>query len=336
MALGRLASSLSMRFAAGAIVWASIGFGSLLALVVQRHELGLEIQVRELGALSDRKLAERLDADTRLARDRLDRLTLDAARGVASLSQRVDVERAIRSGDIVAISRILGHAAKTYGLDGMIVVDAKMRVAGADRGDLDLPAVDKALRAVELGARLRALLLVNDRDAAQDIRLVMEIPAALAAALGARAPGPLGIVAAYPTFDDFGVISGALVGHRMIRIDEPTLSEFASLTGAAIAIVAKGEVIAQGGLTERLPLPLRQFDANFLAADAMGLISRCTPFETSAQICALLPLGELQDLRVEMTRSAPSPTAASSPPWPTSPSESATRSASTTSPTTTA
>ena len=303
MRLWRPLSSLANRFAFSALIGAALGFGVIAALVIYRHEEGLRIQADELGSLSDSKFAALLDTDTRLTRARLDKLASDVARNLAGISQRVDVQYSIKSQNIVAMSEILGKAAKTNHLDGIIVVNEQMQILGAQSGSVDIVSANNRLRQGEFSADLHALLADNDRDAPKDWVKVVEFDADAAEALGSPKAAPLAIIAAHPLFDEFGDLSGALVAHRIVTPDEPTFREFAALTGATIAIVAHGEIVTQAGLKPGAALKFTRLSDNFLMSESYSLVARCLDYGKVAQICAALPMSELNSLRAEMTRS---------------------------------
>src|SRR5450631_62124 len=103
--------SLATRFSTSIVLTGVIVFSSLTAVTVMKLREGVAEQSEQLGSLSKVKLAERLDANAKLARARLDRLLALTESRLDDISQRLDVNKAIASGNIVAMSEVLKPAA---------------------------------------------------------------------------------------------------------------------------------------------------------------------------------------------------------------------------------
>ena len=297
------AKSIATRFASAALIGASLGFASLVALVINRLDYGLTVQATELGILSDHKLSSRLDADAKLIGARLDRLRSEASRNLASIAQRVDVQRAIAMQNVVAISEILGQAARTDNFDGIIAVDAGMRVIGAGSGNVDLLAVNKALHENAIGTRIWPLLDHNERGKPTTYSIIDALDTAMAAAVGAQSPALLAVIAIHPVFDDFGDVSGALIAHHALIPEEPTFVEFSALTNTALIVRTHDGVASQAGLPLKFLPEFTQLDNTFLITHDRQLISRCVNYTQFIETCALLQTKELYDLRADITRS---------------------------------
>src|SRR5205814_1790606 len=83
---------------------------------------------QQLSRLSEEKLGQRLDGEARLAGARVDALFSTTAARLETIAQRADVVKAISSANVVPISELLGRAALAADIDGILVVDAKLRV----------------------------------------------------------------------------------------------------------------------------------------------------------------------------------------------------------------
>ena len=303
MRLKKLLSSLATRFAIVAIVCAAVGFGSLAALVANRHDIGMQIQAQELGQLSDSKFAALLDIYVRLAEARLDKVANDVRHNLAEISQRVDVQRAIMSENIVAISEILSKAAAIDNLDGIVVIDEHLKVLGAHSGSIDLVALNKNLATSQFKEDLEAILNSNDREMPKGWVKVINLGAKAAAALGSASAAPLAIVSAHPFFDEFGELQGALLGFRIITPNEPIFTEFAALTGANLVIFADNSQVMQAGAGAGAEIHFTRMSGDFWESRHFGLVARCLDYKTAARFCVARPANELNALRSEMTRS---------------------------------
>ena len=296
-------SSLATRFALVALLSASVGFGALAALVAYRHETGMQIQAEELGRLSDSKFAALLDTYVLLAKARLDKVVMDVGHNLAEISQRVDVQRTILSENVVAISEVLGKAASNNKLDGIIVVDEKLKILGAQSGSVDLVGVNKSLGQSQIISDLHAILVDNTRETPKNWVKVVHFDQEAASALGSAAIAPLAIVAAHPVFDEFGDLAGALIGYRIITPTEATFREFATLTGGTIAIFSQDALVTQAGQRPDADLHFTRLSNDFLQSEAFGLVARCLDYGDVARFCAARSASELNVLRSEITRS---------------------------------
>src|SRR5262249_9800662 len=152
------------------------------------------------------------------------------------------------SANVVEISELLGRAAQTADIDGILVVDAKLRVFGADSGKVDIVATDSALQASPLAAEMRAIVTDNDRKKPRVLRRTLVLDEATGKALGTTRTAPLASVVMEPIFDDFGDVFAALIAYRVLRDREPTLEEFSRLEGAGLAVVAGDKAISIAGI----------------------------------------------------------------------------------------
>ncbi len=103
-----------------------------------------------------------------------------------SIAQRADVVKAISSANVVAISELLGRAAQAADIDGILVVDTKLRVFGANSDKTDIVTVNRALQDSPLAQEIQGILTDNDRKRPRVLRRVIEVNEQAAQALGAR------------------------------------------------------------------------------------------------------------------------------------------------------
>src|SRR5580704_8026680 len=139
-------SSLSTRLIIAVVATATVAFATSFGLTIVRLDRGLERQAEELGRLSEEKLAQRLDGEARLAGARVESLFVAIGARLESIAQRADVVKAISSSNDVAISQILGRAAEAADIDGIIVVDNKLRVFGAASDKVNIVAANRELQ----------------------------------------------------------------------------------------------------------------------------------------------------------------------------------------------
>jgi diguanylate cyclase (GGDEF)-like protein len=293
--------SLATRFSISIVLTGVIVFASLTGVTVLKLRGGVAEQSEQLGRLSKVKLAERLDANAKLARARLDRLLALTETRLADIAQRQDVNKAVASGNIVAISEVLKPAKALARLDSILVVDADLRVIGAATGAIDLLAANKAIHATAFVDDIRDLLRTNDRTAPRRMRRVLQVDASTNRALGE----PIGSVAdvmVSPLFDDFGDVMGALMATRVIKDHESELVEFANLTNGGVLVMADGTRISSAGLEDSTKALVEDKGAPFTVTTDGKFVARCSPFGGVASVCALAPLSDLYVLRDELVR----------------------------------
>jgi diguanylate cyclase (GGDEF)-like protein len=288
--------SLSARLIVSIVATAIVTVGTFVSLVLLRADRGLAEQTDQLSRLSEQKLAERLEGDARLARSRILTMLDHVSRRFASVAQRADIVKAMISSNTVAISEILRPALASSDLDGVIVVDAKLRVFGAHDLDVDILKANKTLPHSELYAPIRDVIASNDRESRRGYRLKTRLDPLTGAAVGAAGEGALVDIMVEPVFDDFGDVAAVLIGHRLLKADEPTLEEFHALTARSVAILRNGGWISGAGMrpTSAALLGLRT-DLRPEPGDA-EYVSRCVELWSDAQICALASGSELKQL----------------------------------------
>jgi methyl-accepting chemotaxis protein len=306
-------SSLSTRLVVAVLATASVAFILSVSLTIWRLNLGLERQAAQLARLSEEKLGERLDGDARLAGARVQTLFADAGVRLESIAQRADVVKAVSTRNSITISDLLGRAARSADLDGIVVVDSKLAVIGADREALnagqppnieviDILATSQALSAHPFSELMRPLLAENDRKRPTTLRRVVKLTDDLAKAVGSKNSAPLAVVAVEPIFDDFGDVFAALVGYRSLRKSEPTLEEFSKLEGAAVAVFDAERLISLAGSDAWSMRLAAAPGSTLLRTTDDRYWARCADLFESSRICSLAPTSELYTLRDELVR----------------------------------
>ena len=296
-------SSLSTRLIIAVLATATVAFAASFGLTIVRLDQGLERQAEQLSRLSEEKLAQRLDGEARLAGARVDTLFTTTAARLESIAQRADVVKAISSANDVAISQLLGRAAQAADIDGILVVDSKLRVFGADSDKIDIVAANRALQDSPLAQDILAILADNDRKRPRVLRRTVALDEQGAQAFGARARSPLTLVVAEPIFDDFGDVFAALIAHRSLRPREPVLEEFSRLEGAGL--VMAGDRVDFGRPASRATCgraSRRSPNSSLMRSTDGRFWSRCDAIFEQWRVCALAPVGELHALRDELVR----------------------------------
>ena len=188
-------SSLSTRLIIAVVATATVAFAASFGLTIVRLDQGLERQAEQLGRLSEEKLGQRLDGEARLAGARRRGAVLyDFGARLESIAQRADVVKAISSANVVAISELLGRAAQAADIDGILVVDTKLRVFGAaqrqGRHRCRRTARCRRARSRRTSCRSWATTTASVRAS---LRRAVELDDGLAQALGADKPRAAGL-----------------------------------------------------------------------------------------------------------------------------------------------
>ena len=295
-------SSLSTRLIIAVVATATVAFAASFGLTIVRLDLGLERQAEQLGRLSEEKLAQRLDGEARLAGARLDSLFATTGARLENIAQRADVVKAIASANDVAISQLLGRAAQAADIDGILVVDTKLRVFGAASDKIDIVVANRELQESALAQEIRGILADNDRKRPRTIRRTLGLSDHLAQALGAQAGAPMAFVVAEPIFDDFGDVFAGLIAYRTLRPREAVLEEFSRLEGAGLLVLAGQDSISVSGIQEAAATITTAANSSLLQTRDGRYWSRCEALFVEWRACALAPVGELHALRNELIR----------------------------------
>jgi methyl-accepting chemotaxis protein len=295
-------SSLSTRLIIAVVATATVAFAASFGLTIVRLDQGLERQAEQLSRLSEEKLAQRLDGEARLAGARVDNLFTATGARLESIAQRADVVKAISSANVVAISELLGRASQAADIDGILVVDTKLRVFGADSDKTDMVTANRALQGSSLAQDIQAILVDNDRKRPRVLRRAIELNEHSALAIGADEKSPLTFVVAEPIFDDFGDVFAALIAHRSLRAREATLEEFSKLEGAGLAVLSGDQSISLAGINGNSLALAPVADISMLRSTDGRFWSRCDYIFQRWRVCALAPVNELHALRNELVR----------------------------------
>lgn len=299
-------ASLSARLILAVLATATFAFAGFVALAVWRLDLGLERQAEELTRLSETRIIQKLDGEARLARARVQMMFNTMGRLVESLAQRADIAQAVSSNNTVAMSETLGRSIGALDIDGVLVIDPKLRVLGAHSGDVDLLKANEALNLLPIADDILPLLQNNDRKAPRSLRRVVMFDDRTAPAFGSRQRAAMVFVTVDPLFDDFGDVSAALVTHRVLRPREATLTEFSRLEGAGLVVQYRGRTISVAGAENAEAAPDTTIEAvagtELLRTGDGRYWARCVPMYDDYRICALAPVAELHAVRDEMLR----------------------------------
>ena len=295
-------SSLSSRLIIAVVATATIAFAASFGLTIVRLDQGLKRQAEQLGRLSEEKLGQRLDGEARLAGARLGALFASTAARLESIAQRADVVKALSSANVVAISELLGRAAQAADIDGILVVDTKLRVFGAASDKVDIVAANRALHDSPFAQEVLTILGDNDRKRPRVVRRTLALTDELANALGAPATAPFAFIIAEPIFDDFGDVFAALIAHRTLRPREAVLEEFSRLEGAGVLVLAGQDSISVSGISGASASIAEPPDSSLLRTKDGRFWSRCDALFEQWRACALAPVSELHALRNELIR----------------------------------
>jgi diguanylate cyclase (GGDEF)-like protein len=185
-------------------------------------------------------------------------------------------------------------------LDGAIVVDAKLRVFGAHDLDIDILKANQKLPSSELYAPIRDIIASNDRENRRGLRLKTRLNPVTSSAVAAPGEGSLVDIMIEPVFDDFGDVVAVLIGHRLLKTEEPILEEFFTLTGRSIAVLSNGGWVSGAGFrpTAAALLGLRT-DLHARPGNSQ-YVSRCVELWSDALTCALASESELKQLTTQL------------------------------------
>jgi methyl-accepting chemotaxis protein len=295
-------SSLSTRLIVAVVATATIAFAVAFGLTIVRLDQGLKRQAEQLSSFSEEKLGQRLDGEARLAGARVQGLFANFSARLDSIAQRADVVKAISSSNVVAIYEVLGRAAQAADIDGILVVDTKLRVFGAASDMVDIVTANRAIQDSPIAQDVLSIFGDNDRRRPRVMRRTVVMNEGIAHALGATATAPLAFVVAEPIFDDFGDVFAALVSYRTLRPREAVLEEFSRLEGAGVLVLAGDDSISVSGIAEAQARITTPANSSLLRTADGRYWSRCEGLFETWRICALAPVNELFALRDELIR----------------------------------
>lgn len=296
---GRL-RSLSTRFTVGTAATAALSFLCLIILVAYQLERSIERQARSLEAISDARLAATLDADVLLAGKRIEGVLDATTRRVSAIASRADTISAATSLNVVAMSEMLGPAARNADVDVVVVVDGTGKVTGASSDKSDLIALNDMLSKARFAGTIRRLLSDNNPDDPETFTDL--VPAdELGSLVPRKGKETISQIVFAPLFDDFGEVSGGLIAQRWLRPHEPTLLELAKIGSFGIAVLMDGKVISDASFAGGLKVVKQNRSYTNRTADGRHVV-RCGRPIDPLEICALKPIEELFATQQELTR----------------------------------
>lgn len=291
---------IGVRLAAVVLMTGCLTFGVIGVLTSLRLDFGLREQAAALGVLSERQLGQKLEAEAKLARARLDMLFAEADRQVLALSRRADVVQTVQTGNDITIRELFAPAARTADIDVLLAVAPDGFVTGANAA-VDLLEVNDSVRTSDLGAEIRRILKSatrRDRGAFNETR---RLGGSLGPALGIDR-GRIGRVAIEPVFDDFGDVSGALVGIRLLAPVEPTFERFAELAQVSVMVLtASGPMSRAGGSSIELAYQPQPQAGLLFTADRTH-VAQCADYVAASLVCAFTGAAEIKASQDQMFR----------------------------------
>lgn len=293
-------SSLLWHYTYGAVFTAVCAFAGLIGLVAYQLESSMERQETELLNLSHARLLETLTADVKLAGTRLEFLFQDRLRRVTAISERIDTAKAVESRNNVAMSELLGPAAKLADVDSLVVLDEMGRVIGASSYSADLVTLNIRIRKLGFFGEIAASLKNSLPGQKRTFSAILPREDT-----GIFVPGDninaVSQVVFVPVFDDFGYVIGGLLAQRWLRAEETLLVDLANINSFELAVVFADTVISRanfsGGFGD-LEVSPRAPNITF---DGSKIIECGIPL-APVTVCAMLPIQELTATQAELTR----------------------------------
>lgn len=292
-ALGR---SLALRWVLSVIAAATLGFGALLLVAGAEMKYQVGAQAEAVHDLASRRLAQQADAAIALVQERLASHFSALEKSLDSVAAHVSTQAAIKSRNDVWVAEEVGRRLIQAGFSGAIVLDADLRVIGADRPGAALVFANETLQMHELRHNLKSMLGGRSGSALPRYRFSGIVDPVLAAILLAPGDESYGFVTGVPVYDEFGDTVGVILAYRVIRMHEPMLADFARITGSKVMMLAGNHVISATGfrLEEmRLPPP----DANgLILIEDLEVVARCRHEPSPLTLCVMEPLSAITRL----------------------------------------
>jgi signal transduction histidine kinase/ActR/RegA family two-component response regulator len=293
--------SIGARLAAVVLVTGCLTFGVIGTLASLRLDRGLHEQAMALAALSKLQLAERLQSEADLASARLDMLFAASDRQVQALAQRSDISKIVATQNDVTIREMFAPAARTAELDTLMAVASNGHVIGASVS-ADLLAIDQALRTSDLEPALHAILQSATRRDRRTFRQTRRVGPTLGLPLDFRNDQVVHTTIE-PIFDEFGDVSGALLGIRRLSSVEATLERFVELAHVGVSVITDtGTISSAGGLARTFPYRYSASKTDLIPGDDGRTVARCTPYEAETEVCAFTDASTIQTSQQQMLR----------------------------------
>ncbi|MCK7613902.1 bifunctional diguanylate cyclase/phosphodiesterase [Roseibium sediminicola] len=293
-------SSLLWHYTYGAVFTAVCAFAGLIGLVAYQLEGSMARQETELLNLSHARLLETLSADVKLAGTRLEFLFQDRLRRVNAISERVDTAKAVESRNNVAMSELLGPAAKLADVDSLIVLDEKGRVIGASAYSADLVTLNDRIQKFGFFGEIAASLKSSYPGEKLTFSAVLPRDDTSIFVPGDTV-NAVSQVIFVPVFDDFGYVIGGLLAQRWLRTEEPLLADLAEINSFELAVVFDNMVISRANFSGSLADLETSPTAPNITYNGARIIECGVPVSPMT-VCALLPIEELTATQAELTR----------------------------------
>ncbi|AMJ61433.1 diguanylate cyclase [Bosea sp. PAMC 26642] len=279
----------------GVLTFTLIGAVSWVRLRQDAAEQGSAV-----AQMSRQQIATRLDAEARLAEARLNILFNEANRQTRYLSQRLDIVKAVASSNTVAIEAILAPASATGELHAVLVANATGTVTGASRA-MDLLAASEAMEKLGLKPAILSVFDDNRRNDPRAIYATYRIPEGFTQALEMPKGRTIAHLAIEPVFDDFGDVTGALIGLRTLAPSERTFESFAGIVGAGVVVFDSNRIVSAGGPISLQLTPMSDTRGNHLIVDESSKrVARCVASLLGLRICAHVEASEVEETQREM------------------------------------
>lgn len=298
----RFSSSFSTRLVFLVLSMALFTFAIFYSLTYFKLKGSIERQTDQIGILSNQKVMRELDGQAKLASSLLQDLGKILTRRLEGIAQRSDVIRAVQSGNVVAINDVIGRAAKLADVDGVIVLDDKLRVVGSQAESVDLLSAHQSLHDSPFLQHIKDVLKGNNPNSPVVYEKLHKFDRDLSQIMDMEQAHPLSFVSIVPLFDDFGEVMGAFVAHRFVRSTESKLTEFSGLERTGIVLQSDTEIVSSAGVSAQVGYVSQNTISEIRLTSDGRHIARCVPFFSSFEVCSVVPLNQLYELRNELVR----------------------------------
>ena len=296
-----LFSSIAMRLVAVVLLTGILAFGAIGGLTVLRLQKGLTEQAGALGQLSERQMADRLDAEAQLARARVESLGSEIGPRLRQIAQRADVVKAILSRNDVPLREMFNAIAKTSEFNVLIAFDESGRVVGANTGS-NLLGINHYVQNSEFGPRLANILKDNNRSNPHGDSHTEELDIEMLPVFGLPEHTLVGHIAYEPVFDEFGDIAGALMAVRTLARREHTLENFTSLSNAGVQILRGKEIVSSAGPKGVTFSNIAERPDGLIHSDDGAHVARCVDYEKSLKVCTFADASLVRATQNQMYR----------------------------------
>jgi methyl-accepting chemotaxis protein len=275
--------------------------GVMMTLLVGHHLASerVENEGRAIEALAEKRLSERLAADIRQARFRLDMLGASLEDGLAVVASDPRIREAlVRKAPESGWPALQADLARLGFSDG-VVFDYRLEPVMTSRPRADLAGILAHLDQSGLLQPLSELLDSATTGGAETLRLLVDFDPDLHNTLETETR-PAGLVVAAVMRNDLRDIVGVALAIRPIRMSEPFLTDLARINGLGLSLVTAGRVLSMAGPVEgHDALPHHAGDQLF-RHPAAPIVARCEAFASEITVCISRPQSEITDFRNEL------------------------------------